>query len=236
MDVHVVCVKHGAKYSADYVNKLYRAVCRNTTRDFDFTCFTDDRSGIDGAIRRMELPRKDLQGWWHKLFLFSPDFAATVGPGQVMYFDLDTVITGNIDEYMDFESIDAPLAILRDIGTRNQKPPAQVNWGSAIMSWPVGWGYPIWKSFSRDVGQEMRGKGHGDQGYLKYAVKPEDVVFWQDILSGNSRVISYKWTIRDPNRGTPDPPIPPGTSVICFHGVPRPHEVSNLSWMKTHWQ
>ena len=237
MAVHVVCIKHGTLYSADYVNKLYRAVCRNTTRDFDFTCYTDDRSGIDGAIRRMELPRKDLLGWWHKLFLFSPEFVTMVGPGQVLYLDLDTIIVGNIDEFLDFESIDAPLAILRDMGSwQTSKAPANCNWGSAIMSWQVGWGYRIWKSFTRDVGQEMRGHGHGDQGYIKYAVQPDDVRFWQDFLSPRSQVISYKWQIRDPNRGTPDPPVPDGTAVICFHGVPRPHEVTNLTFVQQHWK
>jgi hypothetical protein len=238
--IHVICLKHGDKYDSRYVDKLYNMVLRNTRRklgrDFTFTCYTDSRVGIDPAIRWIELPRKDLMGWWHKLWFFSPEFIITIGPGQVLYLDLDTVIVGNIDEYMDYTSTQAPLAILRDMGTRNNQPPASVNWGSAIMSWPVGWGQEIWKEFTRDVGQQMRGHGHGDQGYIKYVVKPKDVALWQDILTGNSKVISYKWDIRDPNQGTPDPPVPPGTSIVCFHGRPWPHEVTNLLWMQQHWK
>ena len=239
--IHVVCLKHGDKYGPEYVNKLFNMVCRNTRHQLDkgftFTCYTDIRTGIDGAIRKIELPRKDLTGWWHKLWFFSPEFITTVGPGQVLYLDLDTVITDNIDEYMGYESIDAPLAILRDMGGwQTQQPPERTNWGSAIMSWQVGWGHHIWKAFTRDVGQEMRGHGHGDQGYIRYIVAPADVVFWQDIVSPRSQVISYKWNIRDPNRGTPDPPVPPGTAVVCFHGVPRPHEVPNLTFIQQHWK
>ena len=239
--IHVVCLKHGDKYGPDYVNKLFNMVCRNTRYelgvDFDFTCYTELRTGIDGAIRRMELPRTDIMGWWHKLWFFSPEFVTTVGPGQVLYLDLDTVIVGNIDEFMDFESIDAPLALLRDVGSwRKPQPPANVNWGSAIMSWQVGWGHQIWKSFTRDVGQEMRSHGHGDQGYIKYMVPPGDVVFWQDFLSPRSQLVSYKWQMRDPNKGIPDPPVPDGVTMIVFHGVPRPHEVSNLTFIQEHWK
>ncbi len=239
--IHVICLKHGTKYDSQYVNRLYNMVLRNTRyklgTDFTFTCFTDNRAKIDLDIPWKPLPRKDLVGWWNKLWFFSPELATAVGPGQVLYFDLDTVIVGNIDEYLDFSSTQASLAILRDMGGwKSPKPPSQVGWGSAIMSWPVGWGHHIWNEFSRDTNQQMRGHGHGDQGYIKYMTKPEDVVLWQDIVTGNSQVISYKWNLRDPNRGNPDPPVPRGVSVICFHGRPWPHEVANLSWMQQHWK
>lgn len=240
--IHVVCLKHGTKYDSTYVNRLYNMVLRNTThvlgQDFDFTCFTDDRAGIDPAIKWKPLPRKDLEGWWHKLWFFSPEFAETVGPGQVLYYDLDTVITGNVDPIFDYDNR-KPLAILRDVGYDRMPqppPPEKANYGSALLSWQVGWGHFIWERFSADVGREMRGKGHGDQGYIKHTVSPQDVCFWQDYLPTGCRTISYKWGIRDPDRGVADPPVPKGVSVVLFHGVPRPHEVTGLSWMQEHWK
>jgi hypothetical protein len=37
-----ICINWGTKYGADYVNRLYGMVARNTTPPFTFTCFTDN--------------------------------------------------------------------------------------------------------------------------------------------------------------------------------------------------
>ena len=60
---HVLCVKHGNKYSAEYVNTLYRMVTRNCSLEFGFVCLTDDATGIDPNIITISLPR-ELKGWW----------------------------------------------------------------------------------------------------------------------------------------------------------------------------
>ena len=36
--ISIVCLKHGKKYSADYVNILYNMIRRNVTGDFNFYC------------------------------------------------------------------------------------------------------------------------------------------------------------------------------------------------------
>lgn len=226
--VHVICVKHGTLYEAEYVNKLHRAVIRNSTVELDFACFTENRAGLDPAIRRHDLPRKDLQGWWHKLWLFSPEASACLGPGRILYLDLDTVIVGNIDAYLTFRGT---FSILRDLYARDK---ISNNYGSAAMSWESGWGHFIWAQFGRDPAREMRGHGHGDQGYLMHVVPVQQVTFWQDYLPPN-QALSFKRHIRDVNRQNHDPPLPPGASIVFFHGRPRPHEVVDIGWMKDHW-
>ena len=47
---YIVCLKHGAKYSADYVNRLYNMTKRHCTVPFTFVCFTDDMSFIFGHL------------------------------------------------------------------------------------------------------------------------------------------------------------------------------------------
>ena len=66
----IVCVKWGTRYNAEYVNKLYRGILRNTTKKFKFYCFTDDSSGLLPEVVVKEL-KEDWPRWWGKASLFS---------------------------------------------------------------------------------------------------------------------------------------------------------------------
>lgn len=57
------------RYNADYVNKLYAGILRNTTWKFKFFCFTDDKSGLNSDIIPMNL-EEGWTGWWGKVTLF----------------------------------------------------------------------------------------------------------------------------------------------------------------------
>jgi len=222
--VHVVCLKWGDLYGSEYVNKLYRAVERNTTQDFDFTCFTDDFEGIDAEIGCRNLPVKQLTGWWQKMYLFSNDIAIT---DRILYFDLDTVIIGNIDRMFEFTG---EFAILRDL-YRARKNPNAKDYGSGVMAWNGGWelGHGIWSKFWT-TWQANSKIGGGDQNYLMKVIPHELTTYWQDYIP--DQVISYKAHIRDVE---PKGKIPPNARVVCFHGAPRPKEVRNLDWMVEHW-
>jgi hypothetical protein len=67
---YVLCLKHGTKYSSDYVNILHKMVKRNCTLDFEMVCLTDNSQGIDPDITILPLP-KELTGWWCKPYMFS---------------------------------------------------------------------------------------------------------------------------------------------------------------------
>ena len=45
--MNFVCIKWGTKYEPHYVNNLYRMVQKNYTKDFTFTCYTDDPEGLE---------------------------------------------------------------------------------------------------------------------------------------------------------------------------------------------
>jgi hypothetical protein len=68
--VNILCVKWGKKYGADYVNKLYSGIKRNSTQDFKFYCFTDDPIGLNQDIVAVSL-KENWHGWWGKANLFS---------------------------------------------------------------------------------------------------------------------------------------------------------------------
>jgi len=109
----IVCLQVPPGYQeGDYVGKLFRGLSRNTSVPFEFECVTASK----------------YPGWWGKLEVFDP-------PERVIFLDLDTVITGNVDFLFEYNG---PFAILRDFGT-----PRGDNYGSAVMSISAGYGKQV---------------------------------------------------------------------------------------------
>jgi uncharacterized Rossmann fold enzyme len=193
---------------AEYVNRLYDSVVRNLQAGFPgrFVCFTDDASGLDPGIHVREIPQ-DLSGWWAKIWLFSKD--AFHEGDRVLYFDLDTVITGPLDNLAMCRS---DFAMLRDV--YNPK-----HFGSGVMAWEAGRHTHIWDNWLDAGKPEVEG---GDQTWIEASTNP-DVL--QDLYPGRLR--SYKVECRHG--------IPKNTSVVFFHGLPRPHEVLD-GWVPEVWK
>lgn len=91
----VACVlRSGGKvgYDATWVQKLQNMLQRNITRPFEMVCLSD----VPVPCRRINLEEVGT-GYWAKLQLFK----AGLFSGPVLYFDLDTVICGNLDSLID---------------------------------------------------------------------------------------------------------------------------------------
>lgn len=216
--LNLVCVKHGSLYGADYVNKLHAGVIRNLGDDIErkFICFTDDPTGLRAEIEVRLLP-EDVRGWWSKLYLFSPRLFP-MGE-RILYFDLDTVFVGPLDEIAKY---DGRFAILRDV----YRPDG---WQSSVMAWQAGFGHKIWESWIEAGRPEIEGgdqlwieRCFGISGALYWAQKPD---LWQDILPG--AFVSYKQDC------SPLPPV--GAKVVIFHGDPKPHDCGR-PWVAAMWQ
>lgn len=232
--IDVVCVKMGPKYGPEYVNNLYAAVRRHTTLPFRFVCVTDDPTGLDDVV--VVSPPTDfpadannpLKAWWYKIWLFSP---ACPLANEVLYFDLDMVIVGNIDKFFDYAG--DRLGILHDFN-RQFNPKIDLN-NSSIMRWRRSEFWDIWHGFALGP-QEVIRKHRGDQDWITACLHN----------SGNTRrawwprnwAMSWKWELLHggkKNNGTgrtsyhqPDKPyvIPPELAVIVCHGVPKPDEIT----------
>ena len=207
--IQIVCVKWGNKYSASYVNILFDMIRRNLleTTKFQFICFTDDASGLNEAIETRKLPN-NLEGWWNKLWLFS--YGAGLD-GQVFYFDLDTVIVGELDSLLAYRG---RFAILRDFYRPNGLQ-------SSVMSWQAG-DYAIWEGWIAAKRPILPG---GDQEWVERVVKAPDI--WQELYP--RAFVSYK--IHCQGRRMP----PKGSRLVIFHGNPRPHEAFD-AWMYEIWK
>lgn len=197
--IDIVCFKWGTKFSADYVNHLHAGIKRNTTVKFKFHCFTDNRSNITSDVICHELPNNNLEGWWNKLWLFSDQLPVEVGK-PVMFFDLDTLITGNIDDILNY-SCPKNMA-----GLVNFYQPKK--FASGLMMWKHGTQSHIWQKFLQDPVAAQKSCRDGDQEWIERHLV--EFTRWQEEFPNS--VYSYKQSCGNG--------LPPTAKIVCYHGTP----------------
>ena len=198
----------------DAVEILYSMVRRNLAAGHQgrFTVFTDDPAAFaDMAGVQTKLLPAGLEGWWNKLYLFSED--AFPKGERVLFFDLDTAITGQLD---DIAGYTGKFAMLEDAYRPGR---AQ----SAVMGWEAGTLNHIWSDW---LAAGCPKTGQGDQVWIEHCTRGTDYhpECWQALFPGQLR--SYKLDCREF--------VPRGTSVVYFHGLPRPHQCGG--WVKDCWR
>lgn len=217
LNIATVCVD-AARYmdgrAVEAVEILHSMVRRNLAAGTRgrFVVFTDDPAAFEhmAGVEPRQLPT-GLTGWWNKLYLFASE---AFEPGErVLYFDLDTAITGPLDE---IAAYDGPFAILRDA----YRP---TDWQSSVMAWTAGQQVAVWERWQAEGRPEYPG---GDQHWIECVLREREqsVQLWQDLFPGRFR--SYKVECQEF--------VPEGTSVVFFHGIPRPHQCGG--WVKDVWK
>jgi len=203
---NIACLKHGSKYDAGYVNKLYAGIKRNSTVDFKFHCFTDNPEGLRSEVIPHPLPHQNVEGWWQKLYLFSDEVDIE---GRMLFLDLDTLITGNIDKYI---TRDCGFVVLRDLWARGD------NVGSAIMSFEAKKHRQIWDTFIANPTEAIHSlHPHGDQKWIQK--QQAQRIYWQDLTE--NEIVSFKSSCLGG--------LPNTAKIVCFHGVPSIPESINTT-------
>ena len=181
---YIVCLKHGNKYSAEYVNKLYWMCKRHTTLPFEFVCFTENPQDLVQEIRVETLPKvRGVNGWWYKPMFFNPDLNIK---GTMLYLDLDVIVFENIDKL--FTYAPGHFCIIRDFNRKNQPNWQKMN--SSCFRLETGQHSNVYTEFWRDPEGNSR-KFHGDQDWIYHIIKT-DFTFWPDAW-----LQSYKWEMRN---------------------------------------
>lgn len=221
----VACVlRASADFTPDYVVRLYENVREHWTGELDFCCLTDTPIQHP-AIREIPL-RYDWPGYWSKMELFRPDLR-----GTLFYFDLDTMITGSLDEMRE---------VRRHTMLRRLRKKYRHRLASGMMMLPEAVRPIIWRHWTGDPQLFMRlyrwngDRPGGDQGFLqqtweRWGIPPASssgfdynewnqlgIARWQNLFPGQIR--SYRYYVS--RKG-----LPPDTRVVLFHGKPRPHEI-----------
>ena len=209
----VVCVlRHSREFGPEHVWSLYDSVVEWWPRDqqLKFVCLTDKTvyEGIPaqrGHVHEIAL-HYNWPGWWAKLELFRPDLHEL---GDMLYFDLDTVIVGDLSDIAARQR----LTCLTDF-YRTKKP--SPNMASGMMYIPQQERGRVWYDWiiKHPGGPVMHMQQHrGDQNFIR-TLWEEECDRWQDVLPG--QVCSFKADVRKLGA------VPHDARVVCYHGNPRP--------------
>ena len=195
--VTVACVyKPGNGFTDEYVYRLREGVAKNLHAEHRFVVLTNQKFDDFETVKLT----RNVPGWWNKLALFQPGLFS----GPVFYFDLDTMIVGDIT---DIVTKPQEFAMLRDFYKKHR--PA-----SGLMAWnaDLDWSH-LYKLTQADI---CRLVIEGDQALIAERMLDPPALL-QDEFPG--RIVSYK--VERKRAGT----IPTTASIVCFHGKPRPADI-----------
>jgi len=233
--IDCACVIHGSAYSWQYVERLYAMIQRNLTYEFNLHVYTEaDRPVPDHMIKHAltEWPKVRLgRAWWYKMQLFNPAHHA----GPLLYFDLDTVIVDNIDWI-----VNTPITYFNTV--RDFKylwNPTNAGINSSVMWWDTRRYSYVWEKFCNDSLGEIQLKYRGDQDFISEIIAQNQRRYFAP-----ERVKSWRWQCLDggynfrkrqhfvPGTGTS---LGPETSLLIFHGNPKPNAVQDPVILR-HWR
>lgn len=203
MAVRVALVlRSGGEYRPEHVGALVGQLERHLP-GVGVICLSD----VDVPCVRVPL-KYGWRSWWSKLELFRPDVA-----GDLLYIDLDTVIVGDLSELASL----GRTTLLSDF-YYPERP------ASGLMYLAESDRAKVWAAWIADPKAAMhKCMRHGDQQFIGEVL--HDAQRFQDVLPG--RVVSYKVHVAKGlnKRSIGNGSVPSGTSVVCFHGRPRPWHV-----------
>ncbi len=217
----IICMKWGSAYGADYANKLYAMVRRNTARPLRFICFTDDPTGLLPEIEALPLPAINLperRRWepWRKLSLWQRDLAGL--SGNVLFLDLDVVVTGPIDAFFDFQ----PERSFCVIENWTQRGKGIGN--TSVFRLKVGAHPEVFEALGDDPAEVI---SHYANEQTMASRIVGDVTFWP-----------LGWCVSFKHETLPSwpanlfrsAPFPEGARIVVFMGHPNPDEARDGRW------
>jgi hypothetical protein len=216
-------MKWGDRYPSDYANRLWSMIKRNTRRPTRLVCFTDNAEGLDPDIIVHPLPPiriPDAVAWkpWRKVSLWQAPLADL--EGDVLFVDLDVVITGPLDDFFDYQPGKFCIA-------ENWSQPGEGIGNTSVYRWRVGTNTHVYNDFIADGEGKVRQFGIS-QKYI--SATAHDMTYWPAEWCA-----SFKHTLmpRWPLNFFQVPKLPPATRVVAFTGKPDPDEAAIGVWPVT---
>lgn len=200
-----------SQFSATTVNVLRSMLERHYRKPHELVCITDDPAGIDERVRVIKLwddyknvpsPHGPLNpSCYRRLKMFSKEAAQFIGP-RFVSIDLDVVITADITDLFDDESIEFKM-----YGDTARGTPYN---GSLILH-RAGTRRQLWEKFdpktSPNLGLAKRYIG-SDQAWIGVCLGPDEPKF-----TSADGVYSYRNQIA-PRGGH----LPSNAKIIVMHG------------------
>ena len=213
-------MKWGSRYGSEFVNRLYSSIQRHTKRKTKLYCYTDNKIGINEEIickplPDINLPKDILLTPWRKLSIWQYPLGKL--KGDVLFLDLDLVITGNLDRFFDFKPgkycvIENWTQLGQNIGN------------TSCFKFPVGKYEFIYNKFNKNP-EKIWKKYHIEQIFLSSEIKEQ--YFWPSKWCQSFKHnLLPKW----PMRIWKSAKLPSETSLVAFTGKPDPDDVIDGNW------
>lgn len=211
--VNVVCMKWGAKYGPEYVNRLYSMVKRHLQLEFRFACFTDDGSGLDSGIEVFPLPpihvpeAHDISPW-RKVALLNPELGDLTG--KTLFLDLDVIIVDDIDCFFEFSDKFTIIENWTQLG--------QGIGNSSVYLFEVGAHSDVALKYEREI-DTVFSEYSNEQIFISKNIP--DKHYWPKDWC---RSFKFHAIPRGLMRYLKEPSIPEGCKILVFHGYPNPDQ------------
>ena len=243
--LNFITVSVGPKYGPEYVNALYKAVCKHYTgvQKWAFYCVTDQPADkLEAGIRIIRpLESIEVPGWWNKLYLFTP----LMPKGRLCYMDLDLVVVGDFGsivdgydgEFMgDEDHIHFGSELFKLGDYANNLPPIDCSLGTAFVVMDSGFGRHIWRHYisNQDFVHRVF-KRHGDQVYISWQLNGKFDLL-ERLRPDDHGFASYKFNIKGeaPENAINSKQMKvEDCRFINFHGDPKPRKLKyKPKWLK----
>lgn len=214
-------MKWGDRYGADYVNRLYGMIRRNTTGDLRLCCLTDDREGIRPEVDCFDCPTIDIpepfnNRGWRKVNLFGPSVADYTG--EVLYVDLDVVITGSLDGF--FEHLPGEPYVVMENPTQQ----GQGIGNTSVYRFVVGSNTKVLNKLLANPEAELAAY-RNSQTFISRTIG--ELSYWPKTWCRSFKVDCLPPM---PARWWKTPVLPDDTRVVIFTGKPDPDEAAVGTW------
>jgi hypothetical protein len=230
MKVNVISILWGNKYDEEDVNRLYSMIHRNTSHDIHFFLFSNNAlPELRKEITKLPEPTESSDIYsetlnYRKEAGLCDDNLGGLKGERVFFFDLDVLITGNLDELFSYPQ-DEDFYIINDWNTKGDHV------GQATCySFVVGRLGFVKEGFEEKHTQIIDKFGTASQEYLSFCIIDHfgKLNFWPEAWFRSFKLHCLPiWPLRKfitPRR----PPI--GTKVLAFHGHPDLRDAIDGRW------
>lgn len=217
----IVCMKWGKRYPADFANRLHSMIKRNTARPTRLVCYTDDMNGLDPEIEGRVLPpivipERITHKPWRKVSLWAPTLPGL--EGDVLFMDLDLVVTGSLDAFFDYE----PEKTFCVIENWTQMGSGIGN--TSVYRFRVGAHSYLYDNLQSDA-DAILARFPNSQTYISKNIKEK--TFWPaEWCESFKHTLMPRW----PLNFFQTTPLPAATKVVAFTGKPDPDEARDGHW------
>lgn len=228
--VNVICIQWGNAYGAQDINTLYSMVSRNTSLPLRFHLFSNTPpAGLKKEIMVHSEPGLDVpaehnrHNYRKEAGLCDDNLGGLVGE-RVFFFDLDVVITNNLDDLFRFPKGDG-FYIINDWNTKGD----HVGQASCY-SFVVGTLGFVKKAFEENPLDVIEEYGTASQEFLSAMVIKYigPLNFWPDEWFRSFRYHCLPYPLLRWFK-IPTPP-PASTKAIAFHGHPDIQDAIEGKW------